>query len=461
VAEAEAIAEQRPKEAGTIPAATQAPSAWTARRLFFIALATYMIFFGGHYVSGDNAQRIAWAKALLYHGSNDLSASFPGLHYTKYGIGASLLHMPFLLAADGIKRLTGISCEGPIGMVLYELNAALGLTLIFSILVARSGIKPADAFVRSLVIGFCTIWFPYSKIDYSETLAAVALLAVFRFAEDRPWIAGLCGSMAIMLRSESILWLWITVLFATLEWKALVRIAIGSTPGLIITFWANFARSGNILSSGYEVDFSTPLLIGIYGLLFSAGKGALFFSPLLFLFPWAVADLSHSRNGRRLAGWAITMAAAQLCFYGRWWDWSGEDSWGPRLITYAMLTALITIAASGVSRTRFFIAAAIAGLCLQLPPVLIGPHTSIMIDRTRAVSVPGPARAPFMLSLDDMHFIPAYSQITNTANLLLLKIAPDAAALDQTAWMRGIDPPVDIHKIPIDLFLINRPHSHR
>ena len=65
------------------------------------------------------------------------------------------------------------------------------------------------------------------------------------------------------------------------------------------------------------------------------------------------------------------------------------------------------------------------------------------------------------LALDDMHFIPAYSQITNTANLLLLKIAPDAAALDQTAWMRGISPPVDIHEVPIDLFLINRPHSHR
>jgi hypothetical protein len=154
------------------------------------------------------------------------------------------------------------------------------------------------------------------------------------------------------------------------------------------------------------------------------------------------------------------MAASQLCFYGKWWDWSGEDSWGPRLIIYATLAALIAIAASGVSRTRFFIAAAIAGLCLQLPPALIGPHTSIMLDRTRSISVPGSARVPFVLTLDDMHFIPAYSQITNTANLLLLKIAPDAAVFDQTQWMREINPPVDIHEIPIDLFWINPPRRH-
>ena len=440
-----------------------AASPWPATaHVFLIALFGYMLFFGGHYVSGDNAQRIAWAKALLDHGSNDISGTFPGLHYTKYGIGASLLHIPFLVAARVIKHLTGVSCEGPLAMLLYELNAALGLTLIFAILTVHYGVARPAAFLRTLAIGFTTAWLPYSKLDYSETLAAVALLGTLRFAGARPWLAGLCGALAIMLRTDSLLWLAITVLFITNDHKILFRIGLAALPGLLVTFWSNWARTGNLLSSGYEVDFSTPLLTGVYGLLFSAGKSALLFSPLLILYPAALADLWRSQGQRRLAGCSIVLTVAQLGFFGKWWDWSGEDSWGPRLLIYAILVALIVIAASEVSRTRFFIGAAIVGFGLQLPPVLLGPHTTIMIDRLRTVTVPGPsAGAALPLTLDDIHFIPAYSQVTNTANLLLLKIAPHAQSLLHTAWMNGINPPLDPRQIPIDLFWLNPPHGHR
>ena len=450
-----------PRSAGQTPGSAAA-SAWpVTAHVFLIALFGYLLFFGGHYVSGDNAQRIAWAKALLDHGSNDISGAFPGLHYTKYGIGASLLHMPFLVAARVIKHLTGVSCEGPLAMLLYELNAALGLTLIFSILTVQYGVVRTTAFVRTLAIGFTTAWLPYSKLDYSETLAAVALLGTLRFAGTKPWIAGLFGALAIMLRTDSLLWLAITVLLVTGDRKILFRIGLGALPGLLVTFWSNWARTGNLLSSGYEVDFSTPLLTGVYGLLFSAGKSALLFSPLLILYPAALVDLWHAQGQRRLAGWSIALTVAQLGFFGKWWDWSGEDSWGPRLIIYAILVALIVIAASGVSRTRFFSGAAIIGFGLQLPPVLLGPHTTIMIDRLRTVTVPGPsAGAALPLTLDDVHFIPAYSQVTNTANLLLLKIAPQAPSLLHTAWINGVFPPLDPQQIPIDLFWVNWPHRH-
>jgi hypothetical protein len=435
-------------------------SRWTRTRLFFVAFSGYMLFFGGHFVTGDNAQRIAWAKALLDHGSNDISSYFPGLHYTKYGIGASLLHIPFLIAARVIKRLTGISCEGPLAMLLYELNAALGLMLIFLILTANCAVARADAFFRTLVIGFTTVWLPYSKVDYAETLAAVALLGVFYFADSMPLIAGLCGAWAIMLRSDSLPWLFITALFATRDRKALMWIAAGAAPGLLLTFWANYARTGDIFNSGYELIFDTPLLTGVYGLLFSAGKSALLFSPLLILYPSAIADLWHSQSGRRLAAWSLTLTAAQLCFFGKWWDWSGEDSWGPRLIIYATLAALIVIAASDISRTGFFTAAAIIGFFVQLPPVLIGPHTTVVLDRLCTVTVSSNGDS-HPLTLDETLFIPAYSQLANTANLLLLKIAPQAESLRQTAWVSGINPPIDPHQFPVDLFWFNPPHHSR
>jgi hypothetical protein len=156
----------------------------------------------------------------------------------------------------------------------------------------------------------------------------------------------------------------------------------------------------------------------------------------------------------------LTLAASQLCFFGKWWDWSGEDSWGPRLIIYATLAALIVIATSDISRTKFFTAAAIAGFCLQLPPILIGPHTTIMMDRLRTVTVPGASGSSHPLTLDEVHFVPAYSQVVNTANLLLLKIAPHAHWLGQTAWIKGLNPPLGPRGASIDLFWINAQH-HR
>ncbi len=125
--------------------------------VFLVALAGYMLFFAGHFVSGDNAQRIAWAKALIDHHSNDISNYNLGVRYSIYGIGPSLLHIPFIIAARAIKWLTGISCEGPVNVFVFELNGALAIALVFGILTRRCGVTRRNAFLRSLAIGFGTI----------------------------------------------------------------------------------------------------------------------------------------------------------------------------------------------------------------------------------------------------------------------------------------------------------------
>lgn len=49
--------------------------------VFACAFAIYLATFGGHYVSGDEAHRIAWAKSLIDCHCNDISRYFPGEHY--------------------------------------------------------------------------------------------------------------------------------------------------------------------------------------------------------------------------------------------------------------------------------------------------------------------------------------------------------------------------------------------
>ena len=410
-----------------------------------------MFFFAGHYVSGDTAQRIAWAKALL-NGSNDISAYYPGLRFTKYGIGGSLMHMPFLLIAAGIKRMTGIRCEGPVNMMLYEINGALGVTLIYSILRDRCGLTSRDAFIRAVVIGFATVWFAYTKVEYAESLAAVALLATLRFADSRSLIAGFAGGLSIAIRPDSLLWFLPTAICGSRNRASLVKLLAGTIPWVVVILWSNYARTSHIWSSGYEVNFTTPFLLGVYGLLFSAGKSALIFSPLLLLYCSAVSRLWPEKSMRWLANWSLMMVVGQLCFFGKWWDWSGDDSWGPRLIIFATLAALLTIAATDSARTRWFALLAIVGFLVQLPPLLIGPHTVILMDHGRLVEGGDWSSAAMPLSLDQVRFDPAYSQLVNTTNLLLLKILPSSRTLQSTRWMTS-EPPVSTN-IPIDILWV-------
>jgi hypothetical protein len=81
--------------------------------------------------------------------------------------------------------------------------------------------------------------------------------------------------------------------------------------------------------------FSAEWGVGHLGLLASPGKGLLVFTPVAAV---AVAGLvvAFRRGERWLAG---TLGAAALIHWmvmGRWGEWHGGDSWGPRLLTDAL-----------------------------------------------------------------------------------------------------------------------------
>jgi hypothetical protein len=432
---------------------------------FALALGGYMLFFSGHYVGGDNYQRICWAMAIIDRGSNDISACFgSGLHYAKYGIGGPLLHIPFILAARAITRLTGIACEGPVNMMLYELNAALGVMLVFAILAERCGRSRRAALVRALAIGFATVWFPYSKLEYTECLATSLLLATWLTAERWPVVAGLLGGYAIAVRTDAVLWLVPTALFATGDSKHRVKIAAAAVPGLALCLWSNWARTGSILDSGYERDFGNALLVGLYGQLFSAGKSLLLFSPLLLLYVPAGLSLWRGSQQRRLVAWSAVLLIGQLLLYAKWWDWSGDDSWGPRYLVLSTMAALVVVAASDWSATRWFAGLAALGVALQLPPALMGPATTIMYDHALKPVVLRDSGAPSPVTLDDLRFNPAYSQVTNTIELLLLRTLPgDRQWLQRTAWLGGFNPPLERRDLRFDVLWLrlgSEPSAH-
>ena len=418
--------------------------------VFGCAFAIYLAFFGGHYVSGDEAQRIAWAKALIDCHCNDISPYFPSEHYAKYGIGLSILHVPLILLARWIKSASGIPTEGPLNMLLYTFNGAVGVALIY-ILLVRQRVHRHTATLGALAIGVTSVWFPYSKVEYAESVVTTLLLGMYLLADSYPWIAGLIGGFAVAVRTDAIIWITLTGAIAPSTRKSWLPIALATIPGLLLTGASNYLRTGSALNSGYEVDFSTPILTGLYGFLFSAGKSVFLFSPLMLLYPAAVRKLWSDSARRRLVVWSLLLFGAQLLVYSKWWDWSGDDAWGPRFLVTATVVCLAVVAASEYVHSRWFALLAVAGLIVQVPPLLIGPHNSLMAVHLRNPTKVDPnTRLRSPITLDDIRFNPQYSQITATFEMLLFK-ASDGRLEASSSFIKSFDPPLRPKKIPIDI----------
>ena len=96
----------------------------------------------------------------------------------------------------------------------------------------------------------------------------------------------------------------------------------------------NYYRFGSVLDLGYgdepATGFTTPLLTGVALLLTSSGKGLLWFCPAVVagLWGWRAFARAHPAP----AALAALLLVSQLAFFGRWWAWHGDWSWGPRYL---------------------------------------------------------------------------------------------------------------------------------
>jgi hypothetical protein len=89
--------------------------------------------------------------------------------------------------------------------------------------------------------------------------------------------------------------------------------------------------------------FSYPIVFGVLAILFSFGKGLLFFMPSLPLAikkfrPSMPTDVSRFVNG------LLFFVAGLIVVYSQWWAWYGGAAWGPRLLIIASVPAIVLLA---------------------------------------------------------------------------------------------------------------------
>jgi hypothetical protein len=187
------------------------------------------------------------------------------------------------------------------------------------------------------------------------------------------------------------------VVALALGWRAGVRpllrraalFAVGPLLAGLIQVGYNYLRyqglPNALFRTGYEHEagFSTPLDVGLAGLLFSPGKSLFLYAPALLLAPlglWLLAR-HDGRPGRVAAALILAQAALSFVFNGMWWAWTGNFAWGPRLIFPVLPLLIWPLAALGAriaSRPLRrvaplavgWVALAVAGAIVSIPGAL-------------------------------------------------------------------------------------------
>jgi uncharacterized membrane protein YhaH (DUF805 family) len=434
------------------PLPKRAARAVSLLRVFSVFLAVYLLTWACHYTSGDGGAKLAWTHALLTNASVDIDPA-PGVQVSKYGIGHSLVAAVPVAVAWGIERTIGMRTEVVLYTLLFVVNGAALLMLIAAY--ARRHYDADRVWMLVLTIGLATTWWPHTKLDFTEPLVATCLFSGFLLVRSgRSTLGAAVGGFCGLLRPDAFLlaaWLvaW-AIRSERLSRRQMVTAGLAVMAAVAAHLATNVWRYGT-LTAGYPGEsFSTPVLVGLWGLLLSPGKSVFLYSPPLILGlaglrRFAAASKAQSRDAWFFAG----VLAIQVLLYCRWWDWSGDDAWGPRfLLPGAILATIPAIALfDRLTATRVLVG---AGIAVQLCGVLVSPLDYLMMVRSTEAQRPvvfgsGTNR----VDLDDVRFNPSYSPIAGHVLLIrhLVGSAPDRGvatteagvyeAFPQSAWHRA------------------------
>ncbi len=188
---------------------------------------------------------------------------------------------------------------------------------------------------------------PYSQTFFSEPFTVLLLLlsfyAVFSYKKtgEGRWLlwAGLSLAIAVLTRIATLITVPILALYVLLipkeggwsqAFRNLVRVFSALIPVFAFLGFYNAYRFGNPLQTGYgKESFTNPLLVGLYGFLFSSGKSVFLYNPILIL---SIVSLVYFyRKYRDEAIVFSLMAVAHVIFYATWAGWDGWF-WGPRYL---------------------------------------------------------------------------------------------------------------------------------
>lgn len=313
-------------------------------------------------------------------------------------LGVVYVMSPFVIEGDGIARYralsralgdgvldrTPYSLVGPLlSAPLWWIGSALGTPewwvgrfnfVLFVACLATLYRVLTPAIDRALIVRFLLLlsvasMFPHHLGRYYGDVATALLIAV--------GLAVVCvqrsywGWLLVVLGAANTPATLVGVGFVSLAWTwrtrdlrhlapvaAAVALILGEAwlrrGGPFVTGYEGNRGAESVLPFSGQPGFSYPFALGVISILFSFGKGLLWFAPGLLLWarrPSGSADDRTDPLGTLLRVYLVFLAGLVLV-YANWWAWYGGVFWGPRFFLFASIPASVAIASRLAGGTR-------------------------------------------------------------------------------------------------------------
>ncbi len=366
--------------------------------LFLFFFSVYVLTGQGSIQSADGKIMFLLTQAMVENHSVSFSeivslSDTPGPHYSKYGLGMSVLAIPFYLFGKLLSFLLGIEASLATQFTVSMINAmltALSCLMVFRIATERFEFTLRIGLFLALGFGLSTIAWYYSEDFMSEPATTFFLLsAVYwvtgkdRATRDLLW-AGTFLALAVSCRLAALVVIPGFIFYQWMVWAEsaekdikqlvmdLLRPAIPVVAVLMLIMIYNYLRFGGPLETGYE-KISGRFLLGFFGILFSPGKSLFLFNPLtLFGCLAFMFFLREQRKTALLFGWLIV---SHLVLFSFWHSWQGGMSWGPRLmlvvLPYLILPIGFLLREHKQAVKIPVLLALVVGILIQLPSVTV------------------------------------------------------------------------------------------
>jgi hypothetical protein len=388
--------------------------------IFLFLFAIYLTTTRGHFWTTDEVAVFQQTRSLWEHADIDtapLPNTYPGRggrYYAVYGPGQSALAMPLygigkaarlglerLGAKDAIRALAGPVIGDPpdhlwggqVEIFFVNLFNAIVVALVcavFFLASVRLGAGPGWAAAAALILGLATHLAGFSAGFFQHAAEALFVLWAFYLLvcdSDSPRaqtraVAGAAAAMMLLIRINTAALLpALTAYLAFQSWKRrrdavaaarecaafLLPVGIGLLTAAAVNHW-KFGVFGLRGVYAQTLPFDTPLLVGLYGNLFSVGQSVFLFSPILVLSVAWFRPFFRRRPAEAVA--ILGMAAASLLLYSKVHLWHGQWSFGPRYLVHLVPLLLLPLGSwleQASSRTRIAtIPLVLAGLLVEI-----------------------------------------------------------------------------------------------
>lgn len=334
-------------------------SAQLSLALFGAILPSLLLTWRGWSGGADAEIILGVARRLVYSGT--LAPDTRNTKPPPHGLGQSLVFTPVVL---GIRLLHPTAT--PARRVFLErelcslvnpvLTAALGA--LFFLLSVNLGAAVDRAAMLAVLLVFGTPFWSLSQTALGEPasalawFAAVATTVVARTTPGSLVLGGALAGFGFLTRpSTGVMLPAIAVGLAIRRpphqahnmksWQRVILdymyMSIGAAPFVALHLYYDFVRYNRPLVVGYpgrDQFFTTPLLVGLGGLLWSPLAGLLWYAPIGALAVLCVPVLLRRRLHLGLvAAIAFTL---QLLLHAKWDIWWGGGTWGPRFLMPAL-----------------------------------------------------------------------------------------------------------------------------